>query len=337
MAAQRRLAALILMRARTLSIAICSSKAHGFYRAGGLTLRVGVLAGSLAVLPTLASGAEAFDARAAARDLANRAADAIAHGELERAEALLRDAYRTYPAPTIALLRARTLVRLGRLTEAVSSYEQATATAVDASSPAAFDKAVRDARTELAALRPRVPRLQITLADAVASDVKVSVDGKTVSKDQLGRWLLVDPGSHSVNARRNADVKERRVRLEEGQSMMVDIALSEPSRPLRWLTVGALGVGVTGLAVGIVTGVAANAASERAYAACPQGRCLENTEGARQLRKFRELRTVSTVGYVSAAAGLSFGGLLLLRGSFDGPTLDLAMDVASPALDHGAR
>jgi len=337
MAAQTRLPALILLRATTLSIAICSSKAHISHRAGGLTLRAGALAASLVVLPAFASRAEASDARAVARDLANRAADAIAHGEVERAEALLRDAYRTYPAPTIALLRARTLVRLGRLTEAVSSYEQATATTVDATSPAAFENAVRDARTELAALRPRVPRLQVTLTDAAAGDVKVSVDGKTLSKDQLGRWLLVDPGSRSVSARRDADTKERRIRLEEGQSMVVDIALSQPSRPARWLTVGALGVGVAGLAVGVVSGVLANAASERAYAACPQGRCLENTEGARQLLKFRELRTVSTVGYVSAAAGLSFGGLLLLRGSFDGPTLDVEMDVASPTLAHGGR
>jgi hypothetical protein len=291
----------------------------------------------LGVLHTSPSRAEAVEARAAARDLANRAADAIAHGEVERAEVLLRDAYRTYPAPTIALLRARTLVRLGRLTEAVSSYEQAMATSLTATSPEAFQNAVRDARSELTALRPRVPRLQVTLADAAARDVKVSIDGKVLPREQLGRWLLVDPGSRSVNARRDAEVKERRVRLDEGQSVVVDIVLSEPSRPARWLTVGALSVGVAGLAVGIVSGVAANAANERAHAACPQSRCLENTEGARQLREFRELRTVSTVGYVSAAAGLSFGGLLLLRGSFDGPTVDVEMDFVSPALTQGGQ
>lgn len=309
----------------------------GGLRPSRLAFRSSVLAASLAVLQPFASRAEAFDARAVARDMANRAADAIAHGEVERAEALLRDAYRTYPAPTIALLRARTLVRLGRLTEAVSSYEQATATAISAASPPAFENAVRDARTELTALRPRVPRLQITLADTAANDVNVSVDGKALPRDQLGRWLLVDPGSRSVSARRGTEGKERRVLLEEGQSTVVDIVLSEPSRPARWLTVGALGVGVAGLAVGIVSGVAANAANERAHAACQQGRCLEDTEGARQLREFRQLRTVSTVGYVSAAAGLSFGGLLLLRGSFDGPTVDVEMDVATPALAHGGR
>lgn len=335
MAAQTSFPALILLRSSTLTITHVSRRAGRERHA--LVRRTCALVASLAVVPALTPRAEAFDARAVAREMANRAANAIALGEVERAEALLHEAYLTYPAPTIALLRARTLVRLGRLTEAVVTYEQATATTLDATSPAPFANAVRDARTELTALRPRVPRLQVTLAHTADDDVKVSIDGKALSSQHLGRWLLVDPGSRSVSARRDNELKERRVRLDEGQSVVVDIVLSEPSRPARWLTVGALGVGVAGLAVGIVSGVAANAANARAHATCPQGRCLENTEGARQLRQFRQLRTVSTVGYVSAAAGLGVGGLLLLRGSFDGPSLDVEMDVAGPSLAHGGQ
>src|SRR5438552_19032564 len=62
------------------------------------------------------------ESREAARTLANRAADAIAHGEYEEAQELLRQAYEQYPAPTIAVLHARALVHLQRraLAESVS-------------------------------------------------------------------------------------------------------------------------------------------------------------------------------------------------------------------------
>src|ERR1043165_5229807 len=66
---------------------------------------------SLALIVASASGSPAsswgqtdgrVDSREAARTLANRAADALAHGEYEQAQELLRQAYEQYPAPTIA-------------------------------------------------------------------------------------------------------------------------------------------------------------------------------------------------------------------------------------------
>ena len=79
----------------------------------------------------------ASEPRERARLLANQAADAIARGEHEQAEELLRQAYAHYPAPTIALLHARTLLHLQRLSTAVSVYERATLTSLGPDAPCA--------------------------------------------------------------------------------------------------------------------------------------------------------------------------------------------------------
>lgn len=284
----------------------------------------------LLMLVAARAGAEESDAeREVARSLANDAADAIARGDHLRGEELLRRANELYPAPTISLLHARTLTRLGRLAQAVTAYERASNVTMTESSPEAFVNAAAAAQRELALLKPRVPRLQVSVAGAAAHEVELSVDGKSLPVEQVGRWLLVDPGTRSVRARRGDRTSERTLQLEERQSAFVELELEQPTSTARWLTIGALGVGVLGTGVGVVSGLVAGEAHERASAGCPERRCVEGSEGATQLRTFRQQRAVSTVGYAVGAGGLALGGFLLLRGAFDGERLKLDVDVAS--------
>jgi hypothetical protein len=269
--------------------------------------------------------------RDAARALANRAADAIARGDYAEGEGLLGQAYDVYPAPTIALLHARTLVWLGRLAAGVRAYQRASLVTLRADAPEAFRSAVDSAKKELDELKPRVPRLQIVVRGRSVNggDARLELDGKALPTSQLGRWILADPGRRTVRVEWNGTTYERSVRLEERQSVVVEIVQPQGSSLARWMTVGSLGIGVVGLAAGAITGIVATSAHDQARQDCPAARCVTGSEGALAVQRYRDLRTVSTISYAIGGVGLGLGGVLLLRGSFDEPTLRVELESPS--------
>ncbi len=277
----------------------------------------------------LAQTEPAADPRETARELANRAADAIARGEHLEAEALLRQAYERYPAPTIAVLRARTLVRLQRLATAQNVYERTLLTGVGPAAPEAFRRAVEQAQRELLALKPRVPRVQVVVRGpaALRPDLKLSLDGHALPVEQRGRWMLVDPGRRVVRVELDGEVSEQLVRVEEGQSQVIEVSEPASRRPAyQALTWSFLGLGVAGVGAGIVTGMLASSAHAQAQKDCPDDRCIEGGAGARELSRFRTLRVVSTVGYAVGAVGVGLGAYLLIRSATDGPALQVELD-----------
>jgi hypothetical protein len=271
--------------------------------------------------------------REAARGLANRAANAIARGEYAEGEELLAQAYKVYPAPTIALLQARTLVWLGRLAGGVAAYQRATLATLRPDAPEAFRSAVASAKTELAELRPRVPRLQVLVRGhgERGGHSRLELDGRSLPSSQLGRWILADPGRRTLRVEYSGTTYERSVRLEERQSVVVEIVEPQSSSLARWVTIGALGVGVVGLGTGVIAGIVSSSAHEQAREDCPESRCLAGTDGARALERYRDLRVISTVSYAVGGVGLGLGGLLILRGSFDEPTLRVELESPSAA------
>src|SRR4030095_2834285 len=107
--------------------------------------------------------------KAAARQLAQDGARALAAGRDSEAQDLLDRAYELYPAPTIAVLEARALERLGRLVEAAEHYEKARHSPLVANGSDAFRNAVTDADREVQSLRPRIPQLTINLEGVAPS------------------------------------------------------------------------------------------------------------------------------------------------------------------------
>jgi tetratricopeptide (TPR) repeat protein len=258
--------------------------------------------------------------RDTARELANSAANAIARGEHAAGEELLARAYQAYPAPTIALLHARTLAFLGRLSAAVAAYERAMRASLAPDAPDAFRAAVASAERELSQLRPRVPRLQLSVRGDQPEALRLELDGQLIPNAQLGRWLLADPGRRRLRVEANGSSYERVVRLEERQAVVVEITEPRSSAIARYFTLGAFGVGAIGVGTGIVTGLMASSAHQQARAGCPAERCVIGSEGARDAERYRDLRVVSTISYAVGGVGLGLGGILLLRGSFDGPS-----------------
>ena len=120
--------------------------------------------------PGHAQGADA-EMRTVARELARQGADAFEQRDYATAMDRLTRAYSLFRAPTISLMQARALARLGRMVEALDKYEETQRLPLGDEPPDAFLKAVGEAKDEAQELRTRVPRISIqvrALAESIA-------------------------------------------------------------------------------------------------------------------------------------------------------------------------
>lgn len=254
-------------------------------------------------------------ARAAARELANEAANAFARNDFARAHELCTQAYRVVPAPTIALLDARSLVALRRFLEAERAYQRAASARLGPGSPDAFTRAVNEASAERAALLPRIPRLKVVLAGrGVSRRVSVRLDERPLGAVELGAWMLADPREHQVRLELDGrPALAESIPLGEGDARIVTLEL-EPQRhdPLRtWGYVG-LGGAAVGAALGLLTGGIALGAHDQAERECANRQCPAGSAGAEAVDRFRTYRTLSTASYGFAVASAGFGAVALL-------------------------
>jgi hypothetical protein len=242
---------------------------------------------------------------------------------------MLAEAYRLVPAPTIALLEGRALEQMGRWLEASESYRKAEQTPLDSESPKAFQDAARDARQHLARLTPKIPSLVIEIVGAATpGSASVSVDDRQLSPAELGPRIPVNPGDHVVVLNLDGQVKVRdHVRVAPGESKKVVLDLTATERPipvreepvavapaprdrtLGWLALG-IGVGATGF--GVVSGVMMLKSKDSLDSVCDP-LCPASSQD--ELDRFRTLRVLSSVGYITGAVGIGLGAVLLLTGS----------------------
>jgi hypothetical protein len=279
----------------------------------------GVVAGSVTTAAIAHAQPAATDSRAIARTIADQGADAYAQGDYERARKLFAGAYELVPAPTIALLHARSLAQLGRLVEAKAWYERAAA-ALDVTAPQPFRNAQLSARTELAALTPRIPRLKLSIQGNTAKSAVVVLDEQSVSSERVGEWWELDPGAHSLRLQgKGVQPVALEVRLGEGDSKVVSLTASsaeaaDPRRTGAWVS---FGVGAVGLATGIGAGIVATNAHAEAERECSGDVCVRGSAGDAAAQRFRDFRVVSTLGYAVGAAGAGAGITLLLLAKRD--------------------
>jgi hypothetical protein len=102
-----------------------------------------------------AARAQSETDKATAANLADRALDRYEHGEYNGALELFLGASALVRAPSFAVYEARCLVRLGRLPEAEAAYERAIRLDRGPTATPVQQKAIADARTELAELQRR--------------------------------------------------------------------------------------------------------------------------------------------------------------------------------------
>lgn len=251
--------------------------------------------------------------RAAARRLAEEGLGLFDTGRYAEALDRFERAAAAVKAPTLTLMAARSLVKLGRLVEASERYVATSTMQLDAGASGAFHTAQTDAAKERAALLPRIPTLVIDLG-AGPETATVTLDGKALSAALAGAPIPVDPGEHTVVVRRDGEARTERATLKEGESRRLAFAVAAPPpggsalRTVGWVGVAAGGAGL--VAGAIVGGVLLSTKSRLDAAGCKEATCPRSTSA--DVDAYNGLRPVTT-GVLTAGAVLAVaGGLTVL-------------------------
>jgi hypothetical protein len=195
-----------------------------------LVLRHWLLAGCCSLFAASAAAQASSDAdRAAARELGKQGLTALDQGNFAVAEDRLSRAIALHDVPTLRLARARARRASEKLVSAGEDYRAVLRWPTVAGEPSVFVDARRDARSELEALEPRIPRLTIVLQGGPAT---VTVGGFEWPQALIGVARPMDPGEYVVEVHNaNRQVESRRVRLVIGQSETLTLAAPVVAAP----------------------------------------------------------------------------------------------------------
>src|SRR5258708_25696712 len=139
---------------------------------------------ALSMAKTVAADAPTQSERDVAREIAQTGAGYFDQGDWERAREHFHRAYDLVKAPTLALMEARALVKLGHFVQATEAYGRAMSVGGDETSEP-FRRAAANARVENDALQRRVPSIRVVLREGDVP-TEVRVDGEVVSKEAVG-------------------------------------------------------------------------------------------------------------------------------------------------------
>jgi hypothetical protein len=238
--------------------------------------------------------------------------------------------------PTLGLMSARALEKLGRWVEASERYLEVSRAKVEPKALPAMRRAPAEAAHDRAALLPRIPTLEIQVENADPVDVTLTIDGHEAKSAMIGVPLPMDPGEHVVRAVRGEDVAEARVTLRDGEPGRVAVRLpvraaspesvasapegdraaptslaDEPSSTQRTIGWSVVALGGAGIAFGAVTGgLAVAKRSDLDDAGCRDGICPPSVSG--DVDRYGALRTMSTIGFIAGSASAALGALLVL-------------------------
>ena len=294
----------------------------------------------IAALASTRVGAQAEpddSTRAAARSLGTQGIEAYWANDFDTANTKLDRAYRLYATATLGLWSARARVQLGQLVAGAERYRE-TLRANNHGDAEAQQKALKEARSELDALLPRIPNLTVQVANARPDEVSVTLDNAQLPSALIGEARPTDPGQHFVVATRGSERQQVEVQLREGEQRQLKIqfrsqpaAAGDPvahgdetltltplsaqasptttaapsgattSSPLKPLGVVTMAFGGAALATAAVTALIAND---------KRGDCIDNVCEPEVKQSYDAFRTVSMVAFY-AGAGLAAGGLIL--------------------------
>jgi hypothetical protein len=278
--------------------------------------------------------------RSAARSLGTQGIEAYWANDYDTASTKLDRAFKLYATATLGLWSARAREKLGQLVAAAERYREALR-ATGQGDTEAQQKALKEARSELDALQPRIPSLTVHV-NARSEEVSVTVDNARIPSALLDERRPTDPGSHFVLATRGSERQQIEVRLREGEQRQLTIQFrgqpqvaAEPvpgggealtltplaaagpapsndaapaaatrggSSPLKPLGIITMAFGGAALATAGVTALIAN---DKRADCSPENVCERDLK-----QSYDSLRTVSTVSFY-AGMGLAVGGLVM--------------------------
>lgn len=268
-----------------------------------------------------------------AREIALAAGDDLDAKRFQDALDKVSQAEALYHAPTHMVIRAEALEGLGRLVEALDTYENVAAEPLSPTAPAAFRQAREDGRQRQIALIARVPSLLVLVSGADLADVTATLDGKPISlvADQATRC---EPGKHllHVEAKGFRTIDQTVELAERGGVVKLPLRLEKegphidtpppppppppppvPRRTLFVPTMVSFGVGVAAVAAGAATGaMSLGRAGELKKQCAVDGRCPPSVEPI--IEQGQRLGNISTATFIVGGAALGAGVVLLIVG-----------------------
>lgn len=308
---------------------------------------------ALASLSPRPATAQTAEERAAARSLAQQGAEALQNQKYAEAVDLLGRAEAIIHAPTHLLLIGRAQVGLGKLVAARETFLKITREELAASAPSAFKRAQEDAKTELAAVEPRIASLRIVLGGPGASDpsqVTVELDEQAVTSALIGVHRPIDPGKHVIRATSAGhEPVTQEVSLGDGEKKDVTLEVETPTQSagsqggtgpggetkppvtkkglttLQFVGIGGMGLGAVGLVVGGVFGgmsLSKSGEAEDLFNDCNARGCTEDEKD--QIGVLDDAAasrgTAAIIGLAAGAALVGGGVALFLVGGKKQPT-----------------
>jgi len=284
------------------------------------------------------ASAQSKDPTTEARELARDGWKALDAQNYKEALEKVTQAEALYHAPTHLLLMGNALAGLGRLTDALATFEKLAAEPMTAAAPAAFKEAQETGRKRMKELLARVPSMLVVIESAEATSAVVKVDGQKHGFES-GLAVRFDPGEHEVSVEADgfSPVKKKVTLAEKGGVVRVAITLQKvgaaasgsasvsavatgapsasasagpeaaPNRLPAYLAFGVAGVGAI---VGAVTGGMSIAATSDLKPRCPNNRCATADQPA--IDSANALASASTATFVIAGVAAAAGVVLMV-------------------------
>jgi hypothetical protein len=292
--------------------------------------------------------AAAPDDRDRAERLFDQAIGLVDLGRWDEACPLFRESARAEPAVGSLLNVARCSAREGKVAQAAREYRDVLSLNVRTPDPERRKAVDGQVRELLAKIEPRVPRITVVVAPAVAA-ATVLVDGERI--DRKGAFIEVEVGEHAIVVEAEGFISgHATVSIREGERKTVPVRLERlgqtapppPPSALSPVTVAGLvtgQIGLAGLALGgALVAVAADRASEVRQIcgpdvdppSCPRGSPAAAEELAAEGRAFAG---GSYAAFAVGGAGLATGLSLILADTAGGG----AVVTKASASGDGAR
>jgi hypothetical protein len=254
-----------------------------------------------------------------ARALAKQASRAL-HMEQRYIKALelATQAEGLHHAPFHLAVIGESLMGMGRLTEAMATFERLVAEPLPAGAPEAAVAAQEDGRRRLIELSALVPSLLLVVKGPPKNAVGATVDGKPLSVGGTSATRF-DPGPHAIHAAAPGYAPfNRTVTLPtKGGAVVVEAVLQaeapppgDDKRPLRVPGIVLLASGGVGFFAGAVTGGVFLSRLAALKARCPENRCASADQA--EARSVGTLGDVSTAALIVGGAGVVTGGIMLV-------------------------
>lgn len=282
------------------------------------------------------ASAQSKDPTTEARELAREGWKALDAQNFKEALDKVTRAEALYHAPTHLLLMGNAQAGLGKLADALGTFEKLAAEPLTAAAPDAFKEAQAAGRKRMKELLARVPSMLVVVESAEATAPIVKVDGQKQGFES-GLAVRFDPGEHeiTVEAEGFVTVKQRVTLPEKGGVVRVPITLQKVGAPATSGSASATGsatggpsasvtaepgaqgpnrvpayiaFGVAGASVivGAITGGVSLSMTSDLKARCPNDECKRSDQG--DLDTANALANASTatfvIGGVAAAAGV---------------------------------